>query len=303
MPSGFIQLLSVGSEYEYLNKDPHISFFNSIYRRYSNFYMTTVQLYNKEFSNTKDTNNLNNYQTFSIPPSGDLLTNTLVKLSYNNKNYLEILKTYIDQIDTKTYDILSFYDNYNILKYKYSKSEIINFEIIKINFYENSLNYLTIWTANTFKNKDTILNLIKFNNKIDIQTDSTNNYYNIYLEYLYYSFVYYVNANSLSNNQLLFNIIDCINYDKIDYIRIDLNEIASYKLYSQNKVIYKNFYNLVSATNYSNNIKTEIKIFESNIYYKIKAENISSYETFINKSISNVSKFLDIEIITDKKNK
>ena len=228
MPSGFIQLLSVGSEYQYLNKDPHISFFNAIYRRYSNFYMTTVQLYNKEFSNTKDTNNLNNYQTFSIPPSGDLLTNTLVKLSYNNKNYLEILKTYVDQIDTKTYDILSFYDNYNILKYKYSKAEIINFEIIKINFYENNLNYLTIWTANTFKNKDTILNLIKFNNKIDIQTDSTNNYYNMYLEYLYYSFVYYVNSNSLSNNQLLFNIIDCIDYDKIDYIRIDLNDITSY---------------------------------------------------------------------------
>ncbi len=302
MPSGFIQLLSVGSEYEYLNKDPHISFFNAIYRRYSNFYMTTVQLYNKEFSNTKDINySLNNYQTFSIPPSGDLLTNTLVKLSYNNKNYLEILKTFVDQIDTKTYDILSFYDNYNILKYKYSKAEIKDYEIIKINFYEKSLNYLTIWTANTFKNKDTILNLIKFNNKIDIQTDITNNYYNMYLEYLYYSFVYYVNADSLSNNQLLLNIIDCIDYDKIDYIRVDLNEITSYKLYTKNKLIYKNFYNLVSATNYSNNIKTEIKIFESNIYYKIKAEDISSYNNFIYECIKSVSKFLDIEIITDKK--
>jgi hypothetical protein len=305
MPSGFIQLLSVGSEYEYLNKDPHISFFNAIYRRYSNFYMTTVQLYNKEFNNTKDINNLNNYQTFLIPPSGDLLTNSLVKLSYNNKNYLEILKTYVDQIDTKTYDILSFYDNYYILKYKYSKAQINNFEIIKINYvYDNNdnyYNYLTIWTANTLKNKETILNLIKFNNKIDIQTDSTKNYYNIYLEYLYYSFIYYINTDNLSNNQLLFNIIDCINYDIIDYIRLDLNEITSYKLYTQNKLIYKDFYNLVSATNYSNNIKTDIKIFESNIYYKIKAEDISIYENFINNSIKEVSKFLDIEIITDKK--
>lgn len=304
MPSGFIQLLSVGSEYEYLNKDPHISFFNAIYRRYSNFYMTTVQIYNKEFSNTKDINNLNNYQTFLIPPSGDLLTNTLVKLSYNNKNYFEIFKTFVDQIDTKTYDILSFYDNYNILKYKYSKAEINNFEIIKINFfddYKNSNNYLTIWTSNTIKNKDTILNLIKFNNKIDIQTDSSDNYYNIYLEYLYYSFVYLINADSLINNQLIFNIIDCIDYDKIDYIRIDLNDIASYKLYTKNKLIYKNFYNLL-ITNYPTNIKTEIKIFDSNIYYKIKAEDISNYYAFINQSINSISKFLNIEIITDKKN-
>lgn len=67
MPSGFIQLISVGSEYEYLNKDPHISFFNAVYRRYSNFYMQTVQIYNKEFSNTKDFVILNNYQTFLIP--------------------------------------------------------------------------------------------------------------------------------------------------------------------------------------------------------------------------------------------
>ena len=123
----------------------------------------------------------------------------------------------------------------------------------------------------------------------------------MYLEYLYYSFIYYINTDNLSNNQLLFNIIDCINYDIIDYIRLDLNEITSYKLYTQNKLIYKDFYNLVSATNYSNNIKTDIKIFESNIYYKIKAEDISIYENFINNSIKEVSKFLDIEIITDKK--
>jgi len=303
MPSGFIQLLSVGSEYEYLNKDPHISFFNAVYRRYSNFYMTTVQIYNKEFTNTKDINNLNNYQTFSIPPSGDLLTNTLIKLSYNNKNYLEILKTYVDQIDTKTYDILSFYDNYNILKYKYSKAEINNYEIIKINYFNdiNTISYLTIWTSNTIKNKDTILNLIKFNNKIDIQTDTTNNYYNIYLEYLYYSFVYYINVDSLNNDQLLFNIIDCIDYDKIDYIRIDLNDITSYKIYTQNKIIYKNFYNLLIAPNYSMNIKTDIKIFDSNIYYKIKAEDISIYNDFVNQSINNLSKFLEIQIIPDKK--
>jgi len=302
MPSGFIQLLSVGSEYEYLNKDPHISFFNAVYRRYSNFYMTTVQIYNKEFSNTKDINNLNNYETFIIPPSGDLLTNTLVKLSYNNNNYLEILKTYVDQIDTKTYDILSFYDNYNILKYKYSKAEINNFEIIKINFFnDNDNNYLNIWTTNIIKNKDIILNLIKFNNKIDIQTDSTDNYYNIYLEYLYYSFIYNINIDSLGNDQLIFNIIDCIDYDRIDYIRIDLNEISSYKLYTKNKLIYKNFYNLLITTNYSNNIKTEIKIFESNIYYKIRSENINNYINFINQSIKNLSKFLEIEIITDKK--
>ena len=221
MPSGFIQLLSVGSEYEYLNKDPHISFFNSIYRRYSNFYMTTVQLYNKEFSNTKNINNLNNYQTFLIPPSGDLLTNTLVKLSYNDKNYFEILKSYVDQIDTKTYNIFSFYDNYNILKYKYCKVEIKDIEIIKINFYNNKQNstynkniyddnYLTIWTSNTDKNKEAILNFIKFNNDIFIQKDVTNNYFNIYLEYLYYSFIYNINVDELSNNQLIFNIIDCI---------------------------------------------------------------------------------------------
>ena len=113
----------------------------------------------------------------------------------------------------------------------------------------------------------------------------------LYLEYLYYSFVYYVNVDSLNNNQLLFNIIDCIDYDRIDYIRIDLNDITSYKIYTQNKIIYKNFYNLLIAPNYSTNIKTEIKIFDSNIYYKIKAEDISIYNDFVNQSINNLSKF------------
>ena len=83
MPSGFIQLLSVGTEYEYLNKNPHISFFKAIYRRYSNFYTRTVQIYKKEITNKKSINNINNYQIFEIPPNGDLMTNTFIKMNYN----------------------------------------------------------------------------------------------------------------------------------------------------------------------------------------------------------------------------
>ena len=44
MPAGFIQLLAVGSERQYLHDNPHISFFKGIYRRYTNFYINTEEL-------------------------------------------------------------------------------------------------------------------------------------------------------------------------------------------------------------------------------------------------------------------
>jgi len=298
MPSGFIQLLSVGAEYEYLNKNPHISFFKAIYRRYSNFYIRTVQLYNKEINNNKSVN-INNHQTFIIPSSGDLMTNTFIKMSYNNNSY-EILKYYVDQIDTKSFDIFSFYDNYNILTFKYSKTEIENLEIIKINYYDNNKNYFTIWTSNLIKNKDLITNLIKFDENIQIQTDITNNYYNIYLLYNYFGFTSLVNPNNLLKNRIFYNIIDCINFEKIDYIRIDILPINSYKIYTNNKNFFIEF-NTIILNNYLSNNQTMIKIYDNNIYYKIISENKSIYTEYINNSIKKVSKLLNIEIITNNK--
>ncbi len=300
MPSGFIQLLSVGAEYEYLNKDPHISFFKAIYRRYSNFYLRTVQIYKKEITNSKSINNINNYQIFEIPPNGDLLTNTFVKMSYNNNSY-EILKYYLDQIDTKTYNIFSFYDNYYILKFKYSKTEINNLEIIKINYYENNNNFFTLWTSNLLKNKELITKLIKFDTNIELQTDETNNYYNIYLEYNYYGFISKIDKNELLSNQVFFNIMDCINFQNIEYIRVDINTINSYKIFTSDTFFYKKFNDLI-LNNYLSNIQTSIKIYDNNIYYKIITENSFIYTDFINNSISKVSKFLNIEILTNNKN-
>jgi hypothetical protein len=298
MPSGFIQLLSVGTEYEYLNKNPHISFFKAIYRRYSNFYIKTVQLYNKEINNNKSIH-INNHQTFIIPSSGDLMTNTFIKMSYNNNSY-EILKYYVDQIDTKSFDIFSFYDNYNILTFKYSKTEIENLEIIKINYYNNNNNYFTIWTSNLIKNKDLITNLIKFDENIQIQKDITNNYYNIYLLYNYFGFISLVNPNNLLKNRIFYNIIDCINFEKIDYIRIDIIPINSYKIYTNNKKFFSEF-NTIILNNYLLNNQTMIKIYDNNIYYKIISENKSVYTEYINNSIKKVSKLLNIEIITNNK--
>lgn len=303
MPSGFIQLLSVGSEYEYLNKNPHISFFKAIYRRYSNFYIRTVELYNKEINNIKLITNSNNYQSFLIQPSGDLITNTFIKMSYNN-NYYEILKYYIDQIDTKTYDIFSFYDNYNILTFNFSKTELENLEIIKINYidinnYNN--NFFTVWTSNIKKNKELITKLIKFETNIQLQTDITKNYYNIYLLYNYYSFIAQINLNNLLNNSIFYNIIDCINFENIEYIRIDLNPINSYKIYTNNKIFFNEF-NTFILSNYLSNIQTLIKIYDNNIYYKIINETVNIYTEYINNSIKKVSKFLNIEIVTNNKN-
>ena len=90
MPSGFIQLLAVGSERQYLHDNPHISFFKCIYRRYTNFYINTEELLNNEIFNTitnttrKDilqnsksnnliTNTSSQIIIFNIPKNGDLL--------------------------------------------------------------------------------------------------------------------------------------------------------------------------------------------------------------------------------------
>ena len=74
MPGGILQLLSAGTETEYLNNVPHISFFKCYFRRHTNFFINNIEIY----SNYYEKSNVN---AFLIPPSGDLLSKSYLKFN------------------------------------------------------------------------------------------------------------------------------------------------------------------------------------------------------------------------------
>jgi len=103
MPGGLLQLAAYGSENDYLNGNPQITFFKLVYRRHTNFAMENIEV------------NLQGPQSLSfdkssklkvkIPRNGDLLSNMYLTLklpniiSNDNKQFYWIQKLGINIID------------------------------------------------------------------------------------------------------------------------------------------------------------------------------------------------------------
>ena len=66
--AGFIQLISAGTEQEFLNNDSQVDFFHIIYRRHTNFYMDPFVLNGNDIYFKKSN------VEFIIPKNGDLLS-------------------------------------------------------------------------------------------------------------------------------------------------------------------------------------------------------------------------------------
>lgn len=71
MPGGIIQLIAYGSEDIYLTGNPQITFFNTVYRRYTNFSTEYIELYQE--STTSISNQNKSIITFKIDRNADLL--------------------------------------------------------------------------------------------------------------------------------------------------------------------------------------------------------------------------------------
>ena len=74
MPSGFIQLLAKGNESEFLNDNPHISFFKCYYRRHTPFFINNQEIYSNFETKNKS------LLSFPIPKSGDMLSKSYLKI-------------------------------------------------------------------------------------------------------------------------------------------------------------------------------------------------------------------------------
>ena len=57
MPGGVIQLIAQGAEDIYLTGNPQITFFNSVYRRYTNFSTEYIELYQESTGSLSGQNN------------------------------------------------------------------------------------------------------------------------------------------------------------------------------------------------------------------------------------------------------
>ena len=80
MPGGLFQLTAIAKEDIYLNVNPQVSFFRSVYNQYSNFSKITFNI---------DLNNNNNSTLFNtetisrikIPDNGDLIKNFYINVT------------------------------------------------------------------------------------------------------------------------------------------------------------------------------------------------------------------------------
>jgi hypothetical protein len=72
MPGGLLQLVSYGIEDEILIADPQITFFKTVFRKYTNFSIDTLNtIHSVKFGSNNE---------ISIPKSGELLYKLFIKL-------------------------------------------------------------------------------------------------------------------------------------------------------------------------------------------------------------------------------
>ena len=82
MPGGLLQLSAYGSENQYLNGNPQITFFKLVYKRYTNFSMESIEV------NLQGSSDLSFDKSIKlkakIPRNADLLANMYLKLKLPN---------------------------------------------------------------------------------------------------------------------------------------------------------------------------------------------------------------------------
>ena len=265
--TGFIQLICSGTEQMFLNNDATIDFFHIIYRRYSNFFINTI------VENNNNINNIENTVTsFIVPHSGDLLSESYIKLQ-SQENFIEILEK-TDTNNTLNRNILDFYDNYSIKEDSFNKQDIVKIDIIKINL----SNYLTIQYINlsNLDNQQEFQDLIINNQSLYLETDNLNIYYNINILYKFYSFITEaVLPENILNTDYLNILFNSINYSQLKYIRIDLKYLeTSFKIISNN-VKYQELIELF-LNNQDINNNNKFKISENDLYLYISNENLTT---------------------------
>lgn len=240
MGSGYIQLIAVGSEINIFNYNPNISFFKIYYRRHTNFYINNMEINCNSIKLINLPRLTTNSITINIPKNGDLFSKSYFNLNTDD-HYFELFK-YNDQLgSTLNINLLNLYDSYYIKANNYTIDDIVTISIIKINYItnndENQKNFLSIVSSNLF-NQNELMNYIKTQNNISLQTDNNDIFLNIDLNLQFYGFNIIISkTENILNNTLFQYIINNIIYKDLSYIEIDFNSknIATRIKYSDHK--------------------------------------------------------------------
>ena len=313
MTGGLIQIVSFGNQDIMLNGNPEITFFTTIYRRYTNF--------GKNFILTSFDNEVgfNKTSTQIILHNGDLLSKIILRIklpNFNLKDFITLVETELNFEKNKNEDLLLLisYSEYivkffNKLKYysnlffaeSYPKTYITyvkdynkliqdNFNTDEFNYYFTIINYI-------YSNND---NNNFFKNNVDYYKNAS--MYNIldgeliflYAEYSYkqlsfegFKFTIYDNLNTIEKvNIQVYNLIK--NYVNIKYnIKGSwVDKVAIYLFESIEVYIGSNLITRLSD-NYIN-IHGELAYQNKDIYNEL----IGNVSELINPSIENNLNFV-----------
>lgn len=247
MPGGLIQIASFGSQDLTLTGNPQITYFQIVFRRYTNFGIRTVEI---PFDGVVD---FGSSSTLTIPKSADLLTKATLKIKLPAFNLQELNNEIFSNME------ISNTDTTNLNKYYIFYDYFINFinklqNIVKIFFKQNNSNSKSITYIQDLKKyilnfvgQDEYLeffNIVNFYlydgteaQKVNIQNKYTNTFTNASLFYIGQNNVLtYVYENYAENEY---------SYTVFNYL-INANMEILQKL---NTVIYSKMINIFTKSN------------------------------------------------------
>jgi len=315
MPGGLLQLTFNGYQDKLLTNNPEITYFKTVYRKYTNFSIDTIT--------TKHDLQYNSTKIINIAKTGDLLYkmyvsltlpaistfNNIPKINNNTSTYSNFYSTskklfsiniYLNNITNllnKNIDIFNINNNNNLsINDTYYINKFINLLLINIYYInDNSLKNLII---KTFYNE-----LILQNYNITITTIYDYISYlkeQIYINFMKLSFLrqYYISSNYSSNNinSIMINLAvsgSLINYNNnnLKYlVFVDKNDknilipvIISNYTSNQNKLDYTGY---IVNLDYYNFLSKEKSIYKLNLItmignYIISINNINSTSTLL----------------------
>jgi hypothetical protein len=298
MTGGLIQISTFGNQDIMLTGNPEITFFNVIYRRYTNFGVKFVET---SFDNNID---FNKTSSLTIPKVGDLLSNIILKIklpainltqqTIKNENDIEQITSYYNYLvyfkDRLTFVVNNFFNtNYSTQSYI---SELNKYILKHISF-DQYLQY--------FYTVDYLYNII------DIDKSSSSYYKNCSLyalsedtTYLIFTYINY------SNSELPYSIFSNVIYENLKGIE------------EFNKIVYDSFINKSnndSIINKSKKLgwikKIGIYLFNSidlyigsnpinqlspdyiNIFGELKYQNTELYNNIIGSNLDTPSQYKD----------
>lgn len=298
MGVGFIQLITSGYEYNIFNREPQITFFKIYYRRHTNFFINNYEIQGNYLRD-------NSLLTFNIPKSGDYLSKSFLKISYE-ENYTELLKEYPTLYCTLFNDILNLYDSFSVKVATFNKDMIKNISIAKVNFTTSNINYLSIMCTD-FIDEYSATEIFKLTQNLFLQTDKNGLFYNINQYYSFYGFDMISDRQILENDLVLY-MFNQIDFENLIFIRIDiLNFKTSFKIKfeKEDQIKYSQLFYLI-INNYNNiTIVSKIKIDKRSVYISLFYNNSNDLNILYNEIIQFLFKNIktvNLEIIDNKIN-